>query len=137
LLRKPFTDFAENVGSSSNHMFLHLFLFLGLQEAIIRKGTTFVPSYLIIDQPSRPYWGDNKKEWSSVDTSDRSKIRKAFELLDHFMSRIKNLKSSNFQMIVFEHIPPELWTDLENVHLVEVFSNGNALIPDSFLENLR
>lgn len=134
LLRKPFTDFAENVGSSSNHMFLHLFLFLGLHEAIIRRKSTFVPSYLVIDQPSRPYWGDNKEEWSSVDTNDRSKIRKAFELLNNFIDRIKSLPDSNFQMIVFEHVPQTLWEGLENIHLVELFSDGNALIPDSYLE---
>jgi Protein of unknown function (DUF3732). len=37
LLRKPLTDFIENVGSSSNHMFMHLFLFLGLHEVMQRK----------------------------------------------------------------------------------------------------
>lgn len=61
LLRKPLTDYIENVGSSSNHMFLHLFLFLGLHEVMQRKEVQFVPPYLIIDQPSRPYWSDGKK----------------------------------------------------------------------------
>jgi hypothetical protein len=136
MLRKPLTDYSESVGSSSNHMFLHLFLFLGLHEVIIRKNSQFVPSYLIIDQPSRPYWGDdNKKEWSSLDTSDQSKIRKAFELLNTFINRIKSLPNANFQMIVFEHVPPSLWEGLENIHLVELFSDGNALIPDSYLRN--
>lgn len=66
LLRRPMTDFIENVGSSSNHMFMHLFLFLGLHEAIKRKKTPFVPSYLIIDQPSRPYWGEGEKRKKSL-----------------------------------------------------------------------
>lgn len=106
LLRKPLTDFIENVGSSSNHMFMHLFLFLGLHEAIKRKNAPFVPSYLIIDQPSRPYWGEGKKRKEKLDRGDEGKIRRAFELLNDFMERIQIKLASEFQMIVFEHVPP-------------------------------
>lgn len=52
-LRKPLTDYVDSVGSSSNHLFLHLFLFLGLHELMKSKKVPFVPPYLIIDQPKR------------------------------------------------------------------------------------
>lgn len=133
LLRKPMTDFIENVGSSSNHMFMHLFLFLGLHEAIKRKKAPFVPSYLIIDQPSRPYWGEGEKKKEKLDRGDESKIRKAFELLDDFMKRIQIELASEFQMIVFEHVPPSTWEGLNHIHLVEEFISENALIPEKLL----
>ena len=131
LLRKPKTSFIENVGSSSNHMFLHLFFTLAMQEIAFQNKSPFVAPYLIIDQPSRPYYGDetNKK---ILTHSDESKITKAFELLDKFIgTRISN--SGDFQMIIFEHVPRKIFADLKNVHLVEEFYNGNALIPADML----
>ncbi|MDJ0766794.1 MAG: DUF3732 domain-containing protein [Myxococcota bacterium] len=130
-IRKPKTDFIENVGSSSNHMFLHLFLFLGLHEAIMRKNAVFTPSFLIIDQPSRPYWGDEDRKKEKLDSSDEYKIKMAFSLLDKFMETSREEIEKEFQMIVFEHIPSKIWHGMENIHLVEEFKNGNALIPDS------
>ncbi len=132
LLRKPKTSFIENVGSSSNHMFLHLFFTLAMQEVAFLNKSPFVAPYIIIDQPSRPYYGSGKNRKKNIDQSDESKITKAFELLDQFIkTRISN--SSEFQMIVFEHVPSEIFKDLEHVHLVEEFYNGNALIPLNML----
>jgi len=129
LLRKPKTAYIENVGSSSNHMFLHVFLFLGIHEVIHRENSSFVPSYLIIDQPSRPYWGDGKNRKENIEHGDEAKIRKVFELLNDFVNRITNELKKDCQLIVFEHVPPSTWEGLEYIHLVEEFTNGNALVP--------
>ena len=131
LLRKPKTSFIENVGSSSNHMFLHLFFTLAMQEIAFQNKSPFVAPYLVIDQPSRPYYGDETKK-KNLTHSDESKITKAFELLDKFIeTRISN--SGDFQMIVFEHVPRKIFAGLKNVYLVEEFYNGNALIPADML----
>lgn len=132
-LRKPKADFIEIVGSSSNHMFLHLFLFLGLHEVVMKKEIPFVPSFLIIDQPSRPYYGDEGKEKKELDHTDEFKIKKAFELLDKFVDENCVKEGYEFQAIVFEHIPVRLVSGMRNVHVVEVFTDGNALIPESYL----
>lgn len=133
-LRKPKTASTENVGSSSNHMFLHLFLFLGLHELIMRNDGIHVAPFLIIDQFSRPYWGedDQKDEQGEkdVDQSDVAKVRLALGLLDQFITAANEM-GKEFQMIVFEHINPRYWDGLKNVHLVEIFRDGNALIPVS------
>ena len=134
LLRKPKTNYIENVGSSSNHMFLHLFFSLAMQEIVFQNKSPFVAPYLIIDQPSRPYYGSGDKRKQNIDQSDEFKITKAFELLNDFIAtRIKN--GGDFQMIVFEHIPSKIFKDMQHVHLVEEFYNGNALIPVAMLEN--
>lgn len=131
-LRKPKTQFIENVGSSSNHMFLHLFLFLGLHELILDKDNQHVPPFLIIDQFSRPYWGEAGKEKDELNQTDISKVKSALSLLNQFV-RNANDHGKNFQMIIFEHINKDLWSEMENITLVEDFRGGNALIPESML----
>ncbi len=133
-LRKPKTDSVENVGSSSNHMFLHLFLFLGLHELIINRGIPHVPPFLIIDQFSRPYWGEDGRKKEILDHTDISKVKSALNLLNSFVADINN-NGNEFQMIVFEHINHELWEGFDNIQLVEEFRNGNALIPEAMLSD--
>jgi len=126
-LRKPKSSFIEHIGSSSNHMFLHLFFSLAIHETSFKNESNFIAPFLIIDQPSRPYYGGEDDKKSEIDHSDESKITKAFALLDKYISdRVGD--SGEFQMIVFEHIPKTIFKDFENVHLVEEFRNGNALI---------
>jgi hypothetical protein len=132
LLKKPMTSYIENVGSSSNHMFLHLFFSLSMHEVIFQNNSPFVAPFIIIDQPSRPYYGTNGKRKTNDPESDDYKIKKAFELLDTFIAT-RNSNKGHFQMIVLEHIPKEDVSDLKNVHVVEEFFDGNALIPKSYL----
>jgi hypothetical protein len=132
LLRKSKTSFIENIGSSSNHMFLHLFFSLANQEASYQNKSPFVAPYLIIDQPSRPYYGNEEIVSADIDHSDESKITSAFELLDTFIGT-RNSNSEEFQMIVFEHVPKKIFEDMKHVVLVEEFRNGNALIPEDMV----
>lgn len=132
-LRKPKSTLIENVGSSSNHMFLHLIQFLALHEVAINRKSAFVPSFLVLDQPSRPYYGDEGNTRPKRDEhSDEAKISAAFRLLDNFVKRMNSEYTSEFQMIVFEHVPKLLFKDMSHVHLVEEFRGGNALIPRSW-----
>jgi hypothetical protein len=133
LLRKPKTTFYENVGSSSNHMFLHLFYTLAMQEIIFKNESPYVAPFIVIDQPSRPYYGDDGIRKIDEDHSDDYKITQAFKLLDKFIEERKENKGE-FQMIVFEHISKSLFKDMKNVHLVDSeFRNGNALIPANLM----
>ncbi|MDO7906075.1 DUF3732 domain-containing protein [Paenibacillus taichungensis] len=128
-LQKPFSTVVENViGSSSNHLFLHLCLFLGLHELIMRQEVPFVAPFLFLDQPSRPYY-DNKAEKAKSD-SDRAKITIAMQLLNDFVTRVNDELKREFQFIVLEHIPSEIWTEnsMNNFYLVEEFRDGNKLI---------
>lgn len=129
-LRRPQSSFIENVGSSSNHMFLHLFMFLALHEVAISRGGDFVPSFLFIDQPSRPYYGEEKiMDEVYLRNSDQAKVSQAFELLGSFVTRMKKHHDTEFQMIVLEHVPVELFQDVANVKVLPEFRGGNALIP--------
>ena len=125
------------IGSKSNYMFLHLFLFLGLHDHFIGLDHSYIPQFLILDQLSQPYY-DGSKETESVSVEiskndDKDKLQDALKLLDTFISNINNERNTEFQIILLEHAPERYWTEkqLNNFHLVEEFRNGNALIPES------
>lgn len=129
-LRKPRSSLIENVGSSSNHMFMHLILFLALHEASTINKSRFVPDFLFIDQPSRPYYGEEKvKDETHLKSSDAAKVSQAFAMLDNFITRMKSKYGTEFQMIVIEHVPVETFKNLKNVHILPEFREANALIP--------
>lgn len=115
------------IGSSSNHMLLHLCLFLGFHESIIRQQVPFVPPFLFLDQPSRPYYDNNAKK-----ATDKAKITIAMRLLNNFISKMNKEWDAEFQFIVVEHIPKKIWqnNNLSNFHLVETFLGDNKLIRD-------
>lgn len=132
-LRKPRSSLIENVGSSSNHMFLHLLQFLALHEVAIGHRSPFVPSFIVIDQPSRPYYPDEKpKDDVVLSNSDSEKVSIAFQLLNDFVARINDQYGEEFQMIVFEHVPKATFDNMEYVHLLPEFRNGEALIPQAW-----
>ena len=134
-LRKPNSiDIEPSVGSSSNHLFLHLFFSLAIHEVIFLNKAPYVPPFLVIDQPSRPYFESNDSDIRREESleSDNDKIKQAFNLLnDYIDNRLK--ENGHFQMIIFEHVSPSFFEDLEHFHLVEEFKNGNALISDEML----
>ena len=135
--RKPKTTHIEAAGSSSNDMFKHLFMFLGLHELILTKNTKHVPSFLIIDQLSRPYYGEEKNIVERLQHSDKAKVIDAFKLLDTFLGNVVKEQKSPFQMIVFEHVPTEYFDGFTNIHIVEEFRDGNALVPQDYLDKLN
>jgi len=133
-LRNTGEDFESNIGSTSIRLFLHLCLFLGLHELFIKKEIPFIPRILMLDQPSRPYFEDVKNtvyELEDIKSSDRENITLAFKLLDSFVEKMNEEYDADFQMIVVEHIPKDIWENagLKNVHLVEeFFKNKNELV---------
>jgi hypothetical protein len=131
-LRRPKSTVVENIGSSSNHMFLHLLHFLALHEVALAQKSVFIPSFLIIDQPSRPYYSGKKAPRKEISNSDSEKVRIAFSLLNSFVRRANDHYHAPFQMIVFEHVPREDLENLDFVHLLPDFSDGEALIPSSW-----
>lgn len=130
-LRQANSIHASHVGSSSNHLFMHLCLFLGLHEASIIQKSPYIPQFMILDQPSRPYYGEEEDDWSTVDVSDKGKITSAMKLLNDFISHVNNDYEEEFQFILLEHIPETVWEGMENFHLVEEFRYGNALIREN------
>lgn len=134
-LRKKQSALVANISSSSDHLFIHLCLFAGLHEMLISQGCPFVPSFLIMDQPSRPYfnssvdflYSESKNKLRNKD--DWSKVRNIFSLWNQFLDNLK-AEEKQFQIIVLEHVEESAWAGFKNIHLVETFDGiENALIP--------
>lgn len=125
------TKVTHYVGSSSNILFLHLCMFLGLHELFILKDIPYIMPYIALDQPSRPYY-DN----ATSKMNDRDKITQAIKLLNDFITRMNEEYSKEFQMIIVEHIPKEIWNKegFNNIYLVDEFYGDNKLIRVSDIE---
>lgn len=133
-LRRPNTDHTINTGSSSVDMFLHLLMFLGFHKVVLSKKVPYIAPFLIMDQPSKPYYGEeNKDNYQRIEETDKFKINNVFKLLNSFIEGLN--KENDFQIILFEHVPKETWKEYPNVHLVEEFRNGNALLRKENLGN--
>lgn len=132
----------QQLGSASIYLYLHLAFFGGLHEYInLDKNNQYVPSFMILDQVSTPYYDQTKKDKKveriedidilDFSESDRDKLNKTLIYLDNFISKFIN-KNKQFQIILLEHIPQNVWIeeDLKNFHLVDgkEFKNGNKLV---------
>nr|MCU0383000.1 DUF3732 domain-containing protein [Cyclobacteriaceae bacterium] len=100
----------------------------------------FVPSFLLIDQPSQVYFPkDVPKPKEGVKTfqefastsDDLTQTRKIFESASVCVGRTKG----KFQIIIVEHAPEITWEGISNIHLVEEWHGTNALIPSSWFDN--
>lgn len=128
----------KNVGSKSNYMFMHLCYYLGLHQYLCSLNNSIVPNFLFIDQPSIPFYGNNRRramqkpgDLTVKNKDDESKLKEAFRLIDSFMKQ--NIGGgSEFQIILIEHADPSYWEDLKYFETRYVFTEDRdyGLIPE-------
>lgn len=135
-LRKNKSTTTANITSSSDHLFMHLCLFLGMHQLIMDNQVPYILPFLIMDQPSRPYFNNsdfdfNKSKESLTSKDDWIKVKEIFALLNKYMENIKK-DNHHFQIIIMEHVSESAWQDCGNINLIETFDGiDNALIPSS------
>ncbi len=134
-LRKSKSASVANLSSSSDHLFVHLCLFAGLHNMLHFQDTHYIPSFLIMDQPSRPYFNANENynfedsENVVSNKDDWSKVTSIFKLWDYYMSLLLS-KGKHFQIIMLEHVSEKAWNGCKHTNLVAKFDGiHNALIP--------
>lgn len=135
-LRKPKATAPANITSSSDHLFMHLCLFLGMHQLIMDNNSPYILPFLILDQPSRPYFNNKKSDFdyresqnNLDDINDWAKVEVIFTLLNKFMCNVLS-DNKHFQIILLEHVSQDVWTNCEHIHLVDIFDGSNsALIP--------
>jgi hypothetical protein len=138
--------FLNKIGSGSNYMCYHLATMLGLHEYFNTLKDTnkknYIPSLLVLDQPSQVYYPERKKKGKKLTTEESEDItntKKIFEICSNFLDRT----NKNVQIIILEHASNEMWKNVENINLVEewrgsekegVYSKDyNALIQKDWL----
>ena len=136
LRREGKNSIIKNVGSKSNYMFMHLCFYLGLHQYLLLKENNLVPSFLLVDQPSIPYYSGTKQiEGNELnDRDDVNKLKSAFRLMDSFMRQNVSVSDNkHFQIILLEHAGREYWEgEFSHFNTNYVFVKGEdfGLIPE-------
>jgi hypothetical protein len=148
--RDDSSSFLNKIGSGSNYMCYHLATMLGLHEFFhnlkMQNRVNYVPSFLVLDQPSQVYYPEKieekvgkKVKLNNEESEDVKNTRQIFQVCSEFMNRTNN----QIQIIILEHAPKDTWKNIENIKLVEewrgkdddgIYSEDyNALIPKEWL----
>ena len=123
----------------ANHMGYHVATLLALHEHFLTVGHNPVPQFLVIDQPSQAFFpegllprpsGGKKGEAEPIMRSDDIvRVNRIFRALSAASKRTK----SRVQLIIIDHADEMTWAGIDNVHVVERWRGGNALIPRDWL----
>lgn len=134
VIRGTRDDYLWEIGSGANWLAYHVALTLALQGYFLRLPHHPVPGLLIYDQPSQVYFPARRIESSTADApepewknEDVVAVRKVFALFD----RVINRTDGRMQIIVLDHADEEVWGELANLHLVEVW-RGRGLVPPAW-----
>lgn len=123
------------VGSASNWVSFHLALMCALQEFFLNQPISPVPNFVIFDQPSQVYFPklkreniDNEEYDPKVDDEDVDAVKKMFRTLAKSILE----KNGAWQCIVLDHVDDSIYGNIDGVHEVDVWRNGNKLIPEEW-----
>jgi hypothetical protein len=98
-------------------------MLLALHEFFITKPIPYVPSLLILDQPSQTQFPDDIDE--EAEQEELLAVHKAFEAFDSAIERT----NSALQVIVSEHAGLIVYEGIKNLTVVERWRRGRKLIP--------
>lgn len=113
----------REIGSGANWLGYHVATLLALHELFISQDIPYVPSLLVIDQPSQTQFPDDTEE-----DSEHEELQAVNKVFQAFSSGIKRTNGM-LQIIVSEHAGQSVVDGLENVHLVERWRKGRKMIP--------
>jgi len=128
-------DLLWEIGSGANWLSYHVAVMLGLQELFLSRVENPVPSLLILDQPSQVYFPRKLAGRQAEDRDpaladeDVVAVRRVFDVL----GEAARAGDNELQILVLDHAGIEVWGGSPNVHLVEEWREGRALIPEEWL----
>ncbi|MGI8311722.1 DUF3732 domain-containing protein [Saccharopolyspora hattusasensis] len=122
---------AGAIGSGMSWVGYHLTAYLALQDYFIEANRP-VPRFIVLDQPSQAFFPrdrDTGGDLTELSDVDRTNTRKLYEMIFNVVTELEG----RLQVIAFDHADfPEPWFE-ESV--VEIWRDGNALIPQSWLHS--
>jgi hypothetical protein len=103
-----------DVGSASNYLYLHVSYFLAIHEIAKTRRIPWIPSFLVLDQVSTPYFSSDGKPNDDILSLDKV-------LMELNQAVVDMDKHGGFQIILLEHIGQDHWTrlKLDRFHLVD------------------
>ena len=126
--------YLAEVGSASNWVSFHLALFCSLQEYFTERNNSSVPSFVIFDQPSQVYFPKVKRGSEEQDTDPTYEDEDVHAVKKMFRTVAKSIiaKNGKWQAIILDHADSSIYGEIEGVHEVEVWRDGNKLIPEEW-----
>ncbi len=127
----------ERIGGGENWLGCHLIAHLGLHHHFVKQKRP-VPNFLILDQPTQVYFPSLVKYRAMQGKTDELKtadadivaVERMFDLLFNICKQL----SPHFQIIILEHANLDQ-TKFQNALVEEPWTEGRALIPESWLAN--
>jgi len=110
-----------NIGSASNYMYLHVAYFLSLHAIARERKIPWMPRFLVLDQPSTPYFSKNGEKSSD----DIASLDCVLLELNNFIDKMQEY--GGFQILLLEHISESDWVEssLNNFTLVDKELRGD------------
>lgn len=127
--------FLAEVGSASNWVSFHLALICALEEYFIALPKGVAPSFAIFDQPSQVYFPRAKPLDGPVDDDpgyERDEDTEAVKSMFNTLAGSVSASGGRWQAIVLEHADSSIYGDIEGVHQVEEWRQGQKLIPEAW-----
>ena len=129
-------DFLWEIGSGANWMGYHLAVLLSLHEyflLISDAGSSPVPQFLFVDQPSQAFFPERWKtvgtEEPELDSDDVARVQRIFKALSSAIVRTKK----RLQIIVIEHVGESAWDGIPHIKVAQRWRGDEALIPKTWL----
>jgi hypothetical protein len=113
----------SQIGSGANYLGYHVATMLALHEFFCNKPIPYVPSLLLLDQPSQTQFPDDVDE--EAEQEEVLAVHKAFEACDSAIDRTHKV----LQIIVTEHAGKDVYAGIKNLTVVERWRRGRKLIP--------
>ncbi len=112
----------------------HVAALLALHEHFLSVPHSPVPQFLIIDQPSQAFFPERmasrrKKRDVPMDSDDIARVNLIFRALSNAAQRT----AGKIQFIILDHADENTWQGVNNIHLVERWRGGKALIPEDWI----
>lgn len=116
----------------SNYLGCHLIALLAIHDHFIKTNQP-VPNFLVLDQPAQGYY-PSREAYEKAQDGDRKAVGKMFA----FLFRVCEDLFPKMQIIVLEHANLQTDQRFQNALVNdEVWTNGLALIPQKWIEDLH
>jgi hypothetical protein len=127
-------DFLWEIGSGANWLSYHVAALLGLHALFLSQKNNPVPSFLVLDQPSQVYF-PRKLAGKPVADSDPSLADEDVEAVKRIFYVLGAAVTANegLQILCLDHAGEEVWGNAPNIHLVDEWRDGKALVPNEWL----
>ncbi|BCN32601.1 DUF3732 domain-containing protein [Anaeromicropila herbilytica] len=126
-------DYLWEIGSGSNWLEYHISTILGLQS-FFSTFQASVPNFIVFDQPSQVYFphlsDTDELEVKNLKDVDKEAVKSIFSTMAKCIANTKG----KMQIIVLEHADSSIYGEVEEIHEVCVWQNGDKLIPLEWIQ---